>query len=127
MCASRRVDDSHPPACAGDVSVQRSAALLVEGSVNFTLDGARFDRVGGNALMLANFTRGARVTGNEFVWTGDNAIVQIGSAGALSRRECAHSRAATDDIDGTSGEQPRGTLIERNLIHELGCGHSRAA
>jgi hypothetical protein len=49
------------------------------------------------------------------VFSGDNAIVQMGT---------------TDGIDGTNGEQPRGTLIEGNLIHELGyavCGAASCA
>jgi hypothetical protein len=54
----------------GDVTVQKSAAVYVGGSVGFAMEGCRFDRVGGNALFLANFTRDARIIGNEFVWTG---------------------------------------------------------
>ena len=42
---------------------------------------------------------------SEFVWNGETAIAGWGY---------------TDNMDGTSGEQPRGTLIENNFCHELG-------
>lgn len=32
----------------------------------------------------------------------------------------ARASPDTDNMDGTSGEQPRGTVIDNNLCHELG-------
>ena len=64
-----------------------------------------FNRPGGNGLLLSNYLRGTVVEGNEFLYTGDNAIVSLG---------------ATQLIDATAGLQPRGTEIAHNLAHEAG-------
>ena len=89
----------------GDWSIHRSAAVYVEGAENFVIKNCTFDSPGGNALMLSNYIRSSVVEANEFVWVGDSAIVLLGS---------------TNLIDGTSGDQPRGTKILGNIVHENG-------
>ena len=97
--------DEYEVPSAGDYSVHRGGTVFVEGVKNFLLQNCTFDSPGGNALFLSNYIRGAVIEGNEFVYTGDNAIVSAGS---------------TDLINGTSGNQPRGTQIIGNLMHEIG-------
>ena len=89
----------------GDWAVHRDGAVFVEGVDGFLLQDCLFDAPGGNGLFLDNFVRNAVIEGNEFVYTGDSAILSIGSA---------------DLIDGTDGNQPRGTKIIGNLMHEVG-------
>ena len=64
-----------------------------------------FDSLGGNGLFLSNYVRDAVIEGNEFAWAGDNVIVAVGSANL---------------IDETGGNQPRGTKVLGNLVHEIG-------
>jgi hypothetical protein len=64
-----------------------------------------FRRLDGNALFLSGYTRHVPVRRNEFVWIGDNAMAAWGY---------------TNESDGTTGEQPRMTLVEQNFVHELG-------
>ena len=89
----------------GDWTVHREAALVVEGVEGINISNCLFYSPGGNGLLLNNYVRGALIENNEFVWVGDNAIVAVGS---------------TQLIDGTDGNQPRGTKVIRNLVHEVG-------
>ena len=89
----------------GDWSVHRGGAVFVEGAENVVVENCLFDSPGGNGIFLSNYVRDAVIEGNEFVWVGDNAIVAVGTA---------------DLIDGTIGNQPRGTIVIRNLVHEIG-------
>ena len=89
----------------GDWAVHREAALVVEGIEGVNISNCLFYSPGGNGLLLNNYVRGAVIEGNEFVWVGDNAIVAVGSAQLM---------------DGTDGNQPRGTKVIGNLVHEVG-------
>ena len=89
----------------GDWAVHREAALVVEGVEGVNISNCLFYSPGGNGLLLNNYVRGAVIEGNEFVWVGDNAIVVVGSAQLM---------------DGTDGNQPRGTKVIGNLVHEVG-------
>ena len=90
---------------AGDWSVHRGGAIFVEGAEGVLVQNCLFDSPGGNGIFLSNYVRDAVIEGNEFVWVGDNAIVAVGTANL---------------IDGTNGNQPRGTKVIGNLVHEIG-------
>ena len=89
----------------GDWSIHRGGTVFVEGVDGFTLQQCLFDSPGGNGLFLSNYVRNAIIERNEFRYPGDSAIASLGS---------------TELIDGTSGNQPRGTKIINNLMHENG-------
>ncbi len=89
----------------GDWAVHRGGAVFVEGVNGFLLQNCLFDAPGGNAVFLSNYVRNAVIEGNEFVYTGDSAVLAIGS---------------TNLIDGTDGNQPRGTKVVGNLAREIG-------
>lgn len=89
----------------GDWALHRGAAVRAEGVENFVVESSLFRSPGGNALLVGGYARNTVVSDNEFVYVGDSAIVLLGDV-AL--------------VDGTLGQQPEGTLIARNLIHEIG-------
>ena len=97
--------ESYEVPSGGDWSIHRNGALFIEGAENVVVDNCLFSNIGGNALFLSNYIRNATVSNNEFVWIGDSAIAAIGSSKL---------------IDGTDGNQPRGTKISCNLAHEVG-------
>ena len=97
--------ESYEVPSGGDWAIHRNGALFIEGAQNIAVDNCLFSNIGGNALFLSNFIRNAIISNNEFVWIGDSAIAAIGSSKL---------------IDGTNGNQPRGTRILSNLIHEVG-------
>ena len=58
--------------------------------------------------MLSDAAHDCTISGNEFGFLGENAIVSVGSA-VLN--------------DGTKPTYPRGNLIEANHVHDIGlCG-----
>ena len=97
--------DSYEVPSGGDWAIHRGGAVFVEGVNGFLLQNCLFDAPGGNGLFLSNYIRNAVIEGNEFVYTGDSAILAVGS---------------TNLIDGTDGNQPRGTKVIGNLAHEIG-------
>jgi|EP01047_Picozoa_sp_COSAG01_P040708 hypothetical protein len=94
-----------------DWSLQRDAALFFEGTVGLKITGCTVERVDGNAVMLSGFTRNAVIEENEFRWIGDSVIASWGHTKVVD---------GVEGNDGTSGDQPRGTQILRNLVHENG-------
>lgn len=97
--------ESYEVPSGGDWSIHRDGTLFIESARNVMVDSCLFSNIGGNALFLSNFIRNATISNNEFVWIGDSAISAIGSS---------------ELIDGTNGNQPRGTRILSNLVHEIG-------
>ena len=97
--------ESYEVPSGGDWSIHRGGTIFVEGVDGFTMQKCRFDSPGGNGLFLSNYVRNAVIEANEFRYTGDSAIAAVGS---------------TNLIDGTNGNQPRGTKVVGNLIHEIG-------
>ena len=89
----------------GDVSIHRGGAVFIEGAENILIEQNTFSEVGGNALFLSNYVRNATITSNEFIHMGDSAIAVVGT---------------TQLIDGTDGNQPRGTLVINNIASEIG-------
>jgi hypothetical protein len=62
-------------------------------------------RLDGNCVLLAGYTRGVHIARNEFAWIGDGAMATWGD---------------TKDYDATGGDQPRGSVVEGNLVREIG-------
>ena len=97
--------EKHEIPSGGDWAIHRSGAVFVEGVDGFTIRQCLFDSPGGNGLVLSNYIRNAIIEENEFRYSGDSSIVLVGS---------------TELIDGTNGNQPRGTKVIGNLVHESG-------
>ena len=97
--------EPHGVPSGGDWALQRMGAIFLEGTEHVTVQGCLFERLDGNAVFLSGYTRDVLIQDNEFVWIGDSAMAAWGY---------------TDMIDGTGGQQPRGTTVKNNFIHELG-------
>ena len=97
--------ESHEVPSGGDWTIHRNGAVFVEGVNGFTIQQCLFDSPGGNGLVLSDFIRNAVIEANEFRYSGDSSIIVVGSS---------------ELIDGTDGNQPRGTKVISNLIHESG-------
>ena len=90
---------------AGDWSVFRGGAMIVESARNISIVACSFNQTGGNALVFSGSVVDSRVVGNEFTRLGDSAIVLLG--------------AASID-DGTAQTYPNRNLIEFNHVHDYG-------
>ena len=98
--ACRWVDPS-----GGDWGLRRAGLFHLEGTARVNITGCTFYRTDANAVMIAGFNRNASVVDSEFAYTGMSAVVTFG-------------RTLQDD--GSNGEQPFGTLIAYNKVHEMG-------
>lgn len=89
----------------GDWALHRGGAIFLENVYNINIQRCIFRRLDGNAIFLSRRTRKVRICRNTFEWLGENAIATWGD---------------TDGYDATSMNQPIGTVINENLMRELG-------
>lgn len=89
----------------GDWALERLGAVLLEGTVGFTIANCTFTRLDGNAVFLSGYNRNATVAQSTFASLGQSAIAAWGE---------------TNDWDGTGGQQPRFTTVVGNLAYDVG-------
>jgi hypothetical protein len=77
-------------------------------------------RCDGNGLFLSNYNRNATILGNEFSFTGDNAMSSFGSTGRCLYQNCSIILDYNSGVDGRPGNQPRFTRVVGNLVREVG-------
>jgi hypothetical protein len=114
----------------GDVSVHRGAALVLENTEDCSVTDATFSSVGGNGVLVSRKNLRARIAHCEFRWTGDGAIVVLGETDPICHDFGAdHGGRVCAKIgpSALTGSHPSGTVIERNLIRELGVYNKQAA
>jgi len=89
----------------GDWGIRRAGLFHLEGTARVNISGSTFYRTDANSVMIAAWNRNVSVVDCEFAFIGMSAVVTFG-------------RTLQDD--GTSGEQPFGTLLAYNKVHEMG-------
>ena len=97
--------EPHGMPSGGDWGLQRRGAVYLEGTEGVSIEECLFTRNDGNSIMLSGYNRGTFIKNVEAVWNGDSVIAAWG---------------VTDGIDGTSGEQPRDTVVDGMFCHEIG-------
>eukprot|EP00041_Stephanoeca_diplocostata_P008799 m.131793 g.131793 ORF g.131793 m.131793 type:complete len:196 (+) comp17481_c0_seq5:2279-2866(+) len=104
----------------GDWALQRSGAILFEGTERSTVDGCYMHHVDGNGIFLSNYNLNATVSNNEMSWIGDSAIAAWGSTGTCLDAACSQQVAWGVGPDARNRNQPLGTHVVGNLVRELG-------
>ena len=90
----------------GDWSVHRGGTIYVTNTKNITITHNLLTQLASNGVAVIDYNDATSITSNEFVWLADSAIILVGT---------------TNGIDGFSvARQPANTLIQSNLIHEIG-------
>ena len=89
----------------GDWSLHRNGAIFLQNVSNITIRHCRFEKLDGTAIFLSQKTRHVTIEHNSFGWLGENAIATWGE---------------TKDYDGTEENFPMYTVIQHNLMRELG-------
>lgn len=112
--------DPHGFPSGGDWTLERSAVVFIEGTVGTNVSGCIFERIDGNAVLLSAFNRNVSVTYNEFAWIGSTAVALWGNTESSGAGNGDAILPEGLGADGTSGNQPRFSLIAYNLCHELG-------
>jgi len=103
--ASTYMEEGWSAPSGGDWSLRRGGAIFIENASNVTISGCNFFRLDGNAIFLSKKTRHVHIEYNHFEWIGENAIATWGD---------------TNGYDATAGEYPMYTLIQHNVMRELG-------
>jgi hypothetical protein len=102
----------HGTPSGGDWAVGRAGALFFEGTVGASLDGCLLTSLDGNAVFFSGYNRNGSVTNSEFLGIGETAVVQWGYTDG--------SPVPGMGFNASAGNQPRGTVIAYNLVHEVG-------
>jgi hypothetical protein len=90
----------------GDWSVHRGGTVYLTNTKSITITHNLFTELGSNGVAVIDYNDATAITSNEFVWLADSGIVLVGT---------------TNGIDGFSeASQPANTLIQSNIIHEIG-------
>lgn len=96
--------------------MERSAVVFIENAESVAVRGCVFERIDGNAVLLSAYTRNATIDSNEFVWIGATAVAAWGNTdGGDARLPLGYG------LDGSAGNQPRGSHITNNLCHGEWC------
>ena len=111
--------DPHSVPSGGDWSLQRGAAIFFENTEKCTFQYNIVERVDGNGLMLSGYNRESVIQYNDFAWMGDSAILSWG------RTE--DDGMSVNGISGMAGNQPRGSKILYNVVHELGMSQKQSS
>ena len=104
-------------ALAGADASEPCVCDRMQGTVNTLIDNCAFVRVDGNALMLSGYNRNATVQHSNFEWIGNTAMAAWGYTHELHTSE---GLPDGNGINGADGNQPRGTRIINNIVHEIG-------
>ena len=107
--------DAHSPPSGGDWSLQRSGALFFQGTAGSSVTKCRLIRLEGNGIMLSGYNAWTTISSNHIGYTGDTAIAGWGYTAGTHP-----AQPKGTGPDGTGGNFPRWTLIEKNFIHHLG-------
>jgi len=95
----------HGVPSGGDWSLYKGGAVILANTALSSIKHCRFSRLDGTALMLLYRTRGVVIRHCEFEWLGESAMVAWGH---------------TQEWDGRDGRQPRDTVVEFNVVREIG-------
>jgi hypothetical protein len=95
---------------AGDWSIHRGGAVVVEGAENVNVSNNFFDQSGGNGIAVSRYTRNVRISNNEMHRIGDTGVLVVGDLKYETAKPWEH----------LDGNYPTNTIVSGNLIHELG-------
>ena len=70
-------------------ALERSGAILFEGTELATVTECLFERLDGNGIFLSNYNRNATLSHNEMAWIGGTAMAAWGSTGRCLDSECS--------------------------------------
>jgi len=112
--------EPHGVPSGGDWSLERMGVLMLEGVEDASVEKIKMWRIGGNGIMLSKYAMRSHIVDSEFVWFGGTAIAAWGWTDEISD-------GGIHGIDGTGGDFPRFSLIERNIFREIGIWEKQAS
>lgn len=92
-----------------------SGAIYLAGTENVNFDRCVFKYLDGNGIYLAGYNRNTTIQRSELTQIGDSAVALWGYTKGNDP-----AQPPGTGIDGSDGNQPRGTIIRECLCHEYG-------
>ena len=96
------------------------AALIAEGTEGLTIDGCRFSRLDGNAIMISGYARNATVNSSDFHFIGGTAVATWGRTEEITDN-------GRNGFDATAGDFPHFVTISNNLVDTFGLWQKQAS
>ena len=113
--------DRHDVPSQGDWALVHTAAVVARGTEGFLMKGCLVTRADGQGVLLEGYHRDAVLLQNEFELIGSHAMVSWGQTSDCLDANCSRKvPGGGDGPDGRNGDQPIGTLVEANIVHETG-------
>ena len=113
--------DAHDLPSAGDWGLVHSAAVVAVGTEGFSMSGCVVTRADGQGVLLEGYHRNASLLNNDFEFVGSHAMVSWGKTSPCLNANCSVRVPGNGDgPDGRNGDQPIGTLVQGNIVHEVG-------
>jgi hypothetical protein len=123
---ARTFMETREPLLRSDWSIYRGGAVHLRGTEGIAIEGCRFEELGGNAVFVDGYNRGAVIRSNRFRDNGASDINFVGSPAAVRDPAFGFSASArpVDEIDTHVGpktdEYPADCLVEDNLMTRCG-------
>lgn len=113
------------PLLRSDWTIYRNGALLLDGTEDCSISDCEFEGLGGNAIMISNYSKRDTVNGCHIHHIGANAICLVGDPkvvrSARDKYEALLPYNAIDKYPGPKGENfPQHCLVTDNLVHHIG-------
>ena len=112
--------EPHGLPSAGDWSLQRTAALFLEGTEAASFDGCTFKYLGGVGYMLSGYNRDSMVQRSEFAYIGGSAMAAWGYSTSTARAPLDPVLPPGTGIDGTAGNHPERSTVSTTVCREIG-------
>ena len=113
--------DRHDVPSQGDWALVHTATVVAKGTEGFLMKGCLVTRADGQGVLLEGCHRDAVLLQNEFELIGSHAMVSWGKTSDCLDANCSRKvPGGGDGPDGRNDDQPIGTLVEANVVHETG-------
>ena len=118
--------EPHGMPSGGDWTLHRGGAITLQGTERLTVTSCSITQTDGNGISINGYNRNLSVEACELSWIGESGIT---SWGFTSRGMGGGNVSLPPGVgmDGTGGEQPRGTRIVGNIVREVGIFQKQAS
>lgn len=117
--------ETKEPLLRSDWTIYRGGAILLDGTEQCVIEDCIFEGIGGNAIMVSNYNKGAVIQRCHIYNTGANAVCFIGDTRAV--RSPVHgyeNHIPYEQLDTQAGPAtnnfPQDCIVADNLLHDLG-------
>lgn len=129
--AARTFMDVKEPLLRSDWTIYRGGAVLLNRTVDCTIEDCEFDQLGGNAIFVNKQNRRVRIVGCDIHDTGASAVAFVGDPNAVRNPLFEYGqRQSFADIDLTPGPKsdnhPADCIVEDCLIRRVGVVEKQA-